>query len=170
MTCHTFSCVPRSEKRFLLRLSPLRSGLQAMFTSSWWVQSCCSHSLLTHSSKLGSFPVQLTSSKWIGPDPIPPSPSGKVSPDLHCGEKKGFMSSVIDTKTNVPLKVWNNVSITCNQAAGTPPECWSLSSHRHKLSPTDHGKRLLYVLGGSQHPQPISQYRLQNTKRVPLQN
>lgn len=70
------------------RVWPLRSGLHAMWTSSQWVQSCWSHSLLLHSNTLGSFPVQLTSSKWMGPDPIlkpgarPSSSERTASPDL----------------------------------------------------------------------------------------
>lgn len=153
----TFSvCVASNKKPFLLRLSPLRSGLQAIFTSSWWVQSCWSHSLLMHSSKLGSFPVQLTSSKWIGPDPIPKwgewvtsAPSGtRVSPNLRC--RISFLN-IISYRNETKFAIRSarkHFNITCNQAVDTPPECLSLSSRRHTPSPTDCGKKFLDVLYG----------------------
>lgn len=149
-----------------------------MLTSSWWVQSCWSHSLLIHSSKLGSFPVQLTSSKWMEPDPTPkrvewvtftPSES-RVSPNLCCWKikptKRNVFITIINTKINVQLKVWVRIlKITCTQAVGTPPECLSVSNRHHTLFPTHRGKRFLDVLHGSLHPPPISQYHLKWRER-----
>lgn len=90
--CNIFQQVEQQNFVLLLgRLSPLRSGLHARITSSLWVQSWWSHSLLLHSNRLGSFPVQLTSSKRMGPDPTPKRGTGlmsnpsetRVSPNLQ---------------------------------------------------------------------------------------
>lgn len=147
------------------RLSPLRSGVHAMLTSSWCVQSWCSHSLLLHSNKPGSFPVQLTSSKIMGPDPtlkrgtvVMSSPSERrVWPNLKGGGAHvPLVKWLINNETgcaDARLGAWI-LNVTCNQVVGTPPECWSLSSHRRTPSPTDHGKKLLNVLHGWLHPPP----------------
>lgn len=54
--------------------------------------------------------------------------------------------------------------ITCNQVGGKPLACWSLSSCHHKLSPTDHGKKLPNVPHCSLHPLQASEYHLVRQK------
>lgn len=156
---------------FLLvgRVSPLRSALHAMLTSSWCVQSWRSHSLFLQSSRLGSFPVQLTSSKRIGPDPTPKrgtgvmsNPSeGRVSPNLQ--DTNELLRLDVDwfMCTERPgLVEWVH-PVTCNQVVCTLLGYYSLSNHRHTLFPTDHGKRLPNGLRCSLYHLLTGQYHLE---------
>lgn len=133
----------------------MRSGLHLTLTSSWCVQSWRSHSFLLHRSRPGSFPVQLTSSKRMGPDPTPKRGTGlmsspserRVSPNLVEVDRYTHPQALVFFLfINVDI-LWCvrcvHEHITCNQVVDKRPACLSLSSHRHTRFPSDHGKRLL---------------------------